>query len=59
MLASSSLCRLRADARLALAEIEMKTGQTIAGRAHLASIETDAKAKRYILVARKAAKGRS
>ena len=47
------------DARLALAEIEMKTGQTIAGRAHLASIETDAKAKRYILVARKAAKGRS
>jgi eukaryotic-like serine/threonine-protein kinase len=43
------------DARLALAEIEMRAGQTTEGRAHLATIETDAKAKGYILVARKAA----
>jgi DNA-binding winged helix-turn-helix (wHTH) protein/Tfp pilus assembly protein PilF/TolB-like protein len=43
------------DARLALAEIEMKSGQTTAGRAHLAAIETDAKTKGYNLIARKAA----
>jgi tetratricopeptide (TPR) repeat protein len=44
------------DARLALAEIEMKEGQTTAGRARLAAIESDAKAKGYHLVARKAAR---
>ena len=43
------------DARLALAEIEIKEGQVAAGRAHLAAIEADAKAKGYTLVARKAA----
>src|ERR1700733_11743933 len=42
------------DARLALAEIEMKAGQMTAGRAHLVAIEADAKAKGYNLVARKA-----
>ncbi len=42
------------DARLALAEIEMKSGQTTAGRTHLATIEADAKAKGYLLIARKA-----
>ena len=46
------------DARLALAEIEMKSGQTTAGGAHLATIEADAKAKGYNLVARKAALAR-
>jgi tetratricopeptide (TPR) repeat protein len=46
------------DARLALAEIEMKAGQITAGRAHLAMIEADAKAKGYNLVARKAAVAR-
>jgi eukaryotic-like serine/threonine-protein kinase len=44
------------DARLALAEIEMKEGQTAAGRAHLAAIQSDAKAKGYDLVTRKAAR---
>jgi DNA-binding winged helix-turn-helix (wHTH) protein/tetratricopeptide (TPR) repeat protein/TolB-like protein len=44
------------DARLALAEIEMKEGQTATGRAHLAAIESDAKAKGYHLVTRKAAR---
>ena len=33
------------DARLALAEIEMKAGQITAGRVHLSAIEADAKAK--------------
>ena len=47
------------DARLALAEIEMKAGQTTSGRAHLSAIEADAKAKGYSLVARKAAATRS
>jgi eukaryotic-like serine/threonine-protein kinase len=46
------------DARLALAEIEMKPGQTTAGRARLAAIEGDAKAKGYLLIARKAASAR-
>ena len=42
------------DARLALAEIEIKAGQISAGHAHLAAIEADAKTKGYNLVARKA-----
>ncbi len=46
------------DARLALAEIEMKVGQIAAGRARLTAIEADAKAKGYNLVARKAALAR-
>ena len=46
------------DARLALAEIEMKSGQTTAGREHLTAIEADAKARGYNLIARKAATAR-
>jgi eukaryotic-like serine/threonine-protein kinase len=46
------------DARLALAEIEMKAGQITAGRGHLTAIEADAKAKGYNLIARKAATAR-
>jgi len=46
------------DARLALAEIEMKAGQITAGREHLTAIEADAKAKGYNLIARKAATAR-
>jgi eukaryotic-like serine/threonine-protein kinase len=42
------------DARLALAEIEMKEGQTTAGRAQLTTIEAAAKAKGYNLIAREA-----
>jgi eukaryotic-like serine/threonine-protein kinase len=42
------------DARLALAELEMKSGQTAEARAHLTAIEADAKAKGYNLVACKA-----
>jgi tetratricopeptide (TPR) repeat protein len=43
------------DARLALAEIEMRAGQTTAGREHLSMVEADAKTKGYNLIARKAA----
>ena len=46
------------DARLALVELEMKAGQTTTGRAHLAAIETEAKAKGYNLIAHKAATAR-
>ena len=49
------MLELNSCARLALAEIEMKAGQTAKGRAHLAAIEADAKATGYLLVARKAA----
>jgi ATP/maltotriose-dependent transcriptional regulator MalT len=47
------------DARLALAELEMKTGQATAGRVHLAAVEAEAKAKGYNLVARKATAARN
>lgn len=47
------------DARLALAEIEMKSGQLPLGTAHLVAIEADAKAKGYNLIARKAVLARS
>lgn len=46
------------DARLALAEIEMKAEQITAGSAHLAAIEADARARGYNLVAHKAASAR-
>ena len=40
--------------RLALGELEMKSGGTAAGRARLARLEKDASAKGYALIARKA-----
>lgn len=42
------------EARLALGEIEMKSGKTSAGRAGLAALEQDATAKGFLLIARKA-----
>jgi serine/threonine protein kinase/tetratricopeptide (TPR) repeat protein len=42
------------DARLALAEIEMKSGHLVAARASLASIKADAKVNGFNLIARKA-----
>ena len=46
------------DARLALAEIEMKSGQAPAARAHLESLEKDTNAKGFSLIAKKAARER-
>jgi len=43
------------EARLALGEIEMKSGQAVAGRARLEALEKDAAAKGFGLIARKAA----
>jgi len=43
------------EARLALGEIEIHSGQTAAGRTHLLALEQDAKTKQYSLVAQKAA----
>jgi eukaryotic-like serine/threonine-protein kinase len=46
---------LQFDARLALGETEIKGGDTSAAKVELASLEQDAKAKGFVLVARKAA----
>ncbi len=46
------------DARLALAEIEMKSRRVTEARMQLSAIEADAKAKGYILLARKAESAR-
>jgi len=43
------------DARLALGEIQMKSGEGAAGRAILAALEKEAKAKGFLLIAHKAA----
>jgi eukaryotic-like serine/threonine-protein kinase len=42
------------EARLALGEIEMKSGHATEGRAHLASLAKEAQAKDFALIARKA-----
>jgi eukaryotic-like serine/threonine-protein kinase len=44
------------EARLALGEIELKHGRVAAGRARLAALEKDARAKQFILIADKAAR---
>ena len=44
----------RFEARLALGEVQMKSGKTAAGRAHLTVLEKDATAKGFLLIARKA-----
>jgi eukaryotic-like serine/threonine-protein kinase len=47
------------EARLALGEIEMKSGHTTAGRAHLAAVQKEAQVKGFELLARKAARAES
>lgn len=42
------------EARLGLGEIEMKSGQTAVGRARLKALAKDARAKGFLLIARKA-----
>jgi hypothetical protein len=42
------------EARLALGEIEMKSGHTAAGRARLVALERDARRKGFLLIAGKA-----
>jgi tetratricopeptide (TPR) repeat protein len=52
----SGFFTLQLEARLALGEIEIKSGKATAGRTHLAALEKDATAKGFLLIARKAAK---
>ena len=47
------------DARMALGRLEMKAGQTAAGRSHLQALERDAQAADFRLVARQAAEAES
>jgi tetratricopeptide (TPR) repeat protein len=42
------------ECRLAIGELEMKSGKAVAGRAHLGALEKDATAKGFLLIARKA-----
>jgi serine/threonine protein kinase/tetratricopeptide (TPR) repeat protein len=44
------------EARLALGEIETESGKIAAGHAHLTALQTDAAAKGFLLIARKAAR---
>jgi eukaryotic-like serine/threonine-protein kinase len=46
------------EARLALGEIEMKSGKASVGRTHLAALEKEAAKKNFLLIARKAAAAR-
>jgi serine/threonine protein kinase/tetratricopeptide (TPR) repeat protein len=48
------LSQYQFEARLALGEMEMKSKETAAGRAHLAALEKDATATGFLLIARKA-----
>ena len=54
----SGIVPLQLDARLALGQIEMRSGRASSGRARLEALEQDARAKGFLLVARKAAAAR-
>jgi hypothetical protein len=47
------------EARLAIGEVEMKSGRTAAGRARLAALGKDATAKGFTLIAQKASRAMS
>jgi len=51
----AGLLALQFDTRLALGQAEIKAGNSAAGRAELRALERDAKAKGFVLMARKAA----
>jgi tetratricopeptide (TPR) repeat protein len=52
----TGMMKLELEARLAEGEIEMQSGAVAAGRAHFASLERDAKAKGFELIAREASR---
>jgi tetratricopeptide (TPR) repeat protein/TolB-like protein len=52
--ARSGLMQWQLEARLAIGELEMKSGKVTAGRARLTGLEKEATAKSYLLIARKA-----
>jgi tetratricopeptide (TPR) repeat protein/predicted Ser/Thr protein kinase len=51
----ANLIYFRYDVRLALGELEIKSGKLSAGRARLTMLERDAKGKGFLLIARRAA----
>jgi hypothetical protein len=51
------LC-LQFETRLALAELELKSGKSATSRANFKALERDATSKGFLLIARKAAKER-
>ena len=51
----SGLMQWQFEARLAIGELEMKSGKPAAGRAHLADLQKEATAKDFLLIAHKAA----
>jgi tetratricopeptide (TPR) repeat protein/TolB-like protein len=53
-----NLTGIQLEARLAMGEVEMKSGDRSAGRAHLATLQKDAFSKGFLLIARKAAAAR-
>jgi serine/threonine protein kinase/tetratricopeptide (TPR) repeat protein len=53
--AKSGFVQSHFEARMALAEIEMKSGETAAGRDHLSALEKEARDKGFLLIARRAA----
>ena len=55
--AASGYLKLAFESRLPLAEMEVRAGQREAGRAHLARLKTDAAARGFSLIARKAQAG--
>ena len=55
----SGFGQLEFEARLALGEAEIKAGQSTTGRAELASLQHDARANGFLLIARKAAASRN
>jgi DNA-binding winged helix-turn-helix (wHTH) protein/tetratricopeptide (TPR) repeat protein len=55
----TGLIEYQFEARLELGEIEMKSGETASGRAHLGALQKDATSMGFLLVARKAAEKRA
>jgi tetratricopeptide (TPR) repeat protein/TolB-like protein len=53
-----NLTGIQLEARLSMGEVEIKSGDRSAGRAHLAALQKDAASKGFLLIARKAAADR-
>lgn len=53
-----NLTGIQLEARLAMGELEMKSGDRANGRAHLAALQKDAATKGFLLIARKSAAAR-
>jgi serine/threonine protein kinase/tetratricopeptide (TPR) repeat protein len=49
-----NLTSIQLEARLGMGEVEMKSGDRLTGRAHLAALQKDAASKGFLLIARKA-----